>query len=286
MADPTISPSPKSTPGSKRPIGSGGTWLIDLDGVVWLAEKPIKGSGDAIRRLRENGVRVVFATNNAGPTRKELTDRLGRAGIEVDTKDVVTSGQAAARLVNPGERVFVCAGFGMVEALFERGALVVDDGPADAVVVGLTHEFDFDLLARTMEIVRAGARLIGTNEDPTHPTPDRLLPGSGAIVSAVETASQVMAEMAGKPHQAMADLVRERYPDVVFVVGDRPATDGLFARRLGVPFGLALSGVTPADHGPLDMEVDLEAPDLAALVDMVFDQTDSSDAMSRNASQR
>ena len=88
----------------------------------------------------------------------------------------------------------------------------------------------------------AAPGFIGTNEDPTHPTPQRLLPGSGALLAAVATAAQATPEVAGKPHDPMVALLRARAPDAVLVVGDRPSTDGALARRLGLPFALVRTG--------------------------------------------
>jgi 4-nitrophenyl phosphatase len=248
----------------------GPTWIVDLDGVVWLAEQPIAGSADAVRRLREAGIGVIFATNNAAPTLAELRERLSRAGISAHTEDLVTSAQAAASMLEPGTSAFPCAEGGVVEALSQRGVKVVEDGPADAVVVGWTRRFDFELLAKAASLVRAGARLIGTNEDPTHPTPRGLLPGSGALLSAVATAAQTEPEVAGKPHEPMVALLRRRAPEATLIVGDRPSTDGALARRLGLPFALTRSGVTSDGREPMVVEPDDVAADLAALVDHHF----------------
>ncbi|HMK63961.1 MAG TPA: HAD-IIA family hydrolase [Acidimicrobiales bacterium] len=251
---------------TSRSDPSGEAWVVDLDGVIWLAGEPISGSALAVARLRQRGVRIVFATNNAAPTVADLVSRLRRAGLEAQPGDVVTSAQAAASLLAPGSRVFPCAEGGVVAALTERGISVVDDGPCDAVVVGLTRRFDFDLLHRAATLVRQGARFIGTNEDATYPTPDGLLPGAGALLAAVATAAEATAEVAGKPHQPMADLIRHRVPHVSLVVGDRPSTDGALARRLGVPFALVRSGVTGDGGEPLAVRPDHDAPDLGALV--------------------
>jgi glycerol-1-phosphatase len=247
-----------------------GTWVIDLDGVVWLADDPIAGSAEAVERLRGSGIRVLFVTNNAASTPEQLTSRLHSAGIEASDADVVSSAQAAARLLDPGTTAFVCGDEGLRRALGERKVNLVDGAPADAVVVGWTGSFDFDLLERSMLVVRSGARLIGTNADPTHPVPGGLTPGAGSILAAVATASQVEPEVAGKPEKAMAALVRSLAPDVSLVVGDRPATDGLFAKRLGVEYGLVYSGVTPADHGALEHTPDIEAENLAGIVNLVL----------------
>lgn len=261
------------TAGTTRPVPGGGTWVVDLDGVVWLAGQAIPGAAEAVARLRRSGVRVVFATNNAEPTEAELVDRLARAGIRADADDLVTSAHAAAAMVAPGARVLSVGGAGLDEALRRRGAVVVgagDEDDVDAVVVGLTHDFDYGVLARAARAARRSARLIGTNEDPTHPTPEGLLPGSGALVAAVATAAQTAPAYAGKPHRPMADLLRARVSDVAVVVGDRPATDGRLAAQLGVPYALVRSGVlAPGDRPELDPDID--APDLAAVVAAVLD---------------
>lgn len=245
----TSSPATCSPTASWPPAGPG-LWVIDLDGVVWLAGEPIAGAADAIKDLRANGNDVLFATNNASPTVSELLARLARAGILAGPDDLVTSAQAAAALVESGWRVLPLADRGVFEALEARPVTIVDRAPADAVVVGWTRHFDFEGIARAMRAVRDGARLIGTNEDPTHPTPDGLLPGSGALLAAVATASGAVPLVAGKPHEPFASLVRsvasDRGLDIVAVVGDRPSTDGLLAHELGAPYALVLSGVTAA----------------------------------------
>jgi ribonucleotide monophosphatase NagD (HAD superfamily) len=95
--------------------------------------------------------------------------------------------------------------------------------------------------------VRAGARLIATNDDPTHPTPDGLLPGTGALVAAIATAAEQSPEIAGKPGAAMVALVSSRGQEVSLVIGDRPSTDGVFAAQLGAAFGLVRSDATPVE---------------------------------------
>jgi len=244
-----------------------GTWVIDLDGVIWLAQEPIPGATDAVTRLRDAGIRTLFVTNNALPTLGELIEQLATVGITTKPDELVTSAQAAASLLAPGTTAVVCAGGGVLEALADRGVTVVPEGPADAVVVGLTRGFDFDMLATAVSAVRGGARLVGTNEDATYPTPGRLLPGAGALLAAVSTAAQSAPDVAGKPHEAIVALVRKQAPDTAWVVGDRPSTDGLLARRLGVPFALVRSGVTAPGDVPSGVEPDVDAPDLAAVVD-------------------
>jgi HAD superfamily hydrolase (TIGR01450 family) len=240
--------------------------VIDLDGVIWLTGEPIAGVDAAVTALRRAGVRTLFATNNSAPTRAELHARLANCGITAPDADLVTSADVAADMVPEGSSALVLADDGVREALGRRGVKVVDDGPADAVIVGWTRSFTFDTISRAAQTVRDGARLIGTNEDPTHPTPHGLLAGGGAILAAVATAAETVPEVAGKPHQPTAAAIAARSDDLRVMVGDRPSTDGVLAAQLDIPFALVLSGVTDAHSVPVDPSPDEVAPDLAALV--------------------
>jgi len=243
------------------------TWALDLDGVLWRGELPIPGAPDAVARLRTRGERVVFLTNNAAPTIAELLEKLGRIGVATGPEDLLTSAQAAATMLQPGSTALACAGPGVREALAARGVGIVEAGPADAVVVGWHREFDFSRLARAADAVRAGARLVGTNEDATFPTPHGLLPGAGALLAAVAYASGTTPDVAGKPHAPMRRLIAERVGPVATVVGDRPSTDGTLARALGARFALVLSGVTgERELDGLEPAPDAVALDLGALV--------------------
>lgn len=237
-------------------------WLLDLDGVIWLGGEPIAGAADAVARLRAAGERVCFVTNNSSVPLAEQEAKLAAFGIAAGG-DVLTSAMAAALLLEPGQTALVCAGPGVGEALEQRGVRTVRTGDADAVVVGFHRDFDYERLRAAHAAVRGGARLIGTNDDPTYPTPDGPIPGGGAILAAVATAAGVEPVVAGKPNVAMASLVRELAGDGPHVVvGDRASTDGMFAVTLGAPFGLVLSGVTSAADLPVSPSPAWVAPDL------------------------
>ena len=244
--------------------------ILDLDGVIWRGGEPIDGSAEAVGRLRSADKRILFVTNNSNPTVDETVEKLRGFGIDVEPDELVTSAQAAASLLEEGTTALVCGGPGVEEALKARGVDPLHEGDADAVVVGFHKSFDYDRLTAAFKAVIHGARLIGTNDDPTYPTPDGPLPGGGSLLAAVATAAGVDPVVAGKPHQGMADLVRQRLGDDLdgtVLVGDRPSTDGLMAKRLGVPFILVLSGVTgEEDDDDMDVEIDGQANDLASLV--------------------
>ncbi len=247
--------------------------ICDLDGVIWLAHQPIPGSVEAVAELRRAGRRVLFVTNNSSARLADQEAALARIGIPAEG-DVLTSAISAAALVHPGERVLVCAGEGVAEAVSAVGAVPVPgDDPrgvdADVVVVGFHREFDYERMRIAATAAARGARLIATNDDATYPTPDGPIPGGGAILAAVRTASGREPVIAGKPYAPMAAAVATKLngvpPSRLLVVGDRDSTDGAFAVTVGCPFALVRSGVTPAG-APVAVPVAIDAPDLAGVL--------------------
>ncbi len=251
----------------------------DLDGVLWRGDRAIDGSADAVAALRDAGMRVAFLTNNSSRTVGVILDQLASMGVAAHADDVLTSAHAAVSLLTRelagGARVLACAGPGVRDALTAAGFEIVDEGPAEAVVVGWHHDFDFDGLDRASAAVRDGARFVATNLDATYPGRDHLLPGAGAIVAAVATASGTQPVVAGKPEPPTVALVRERLGNAGVMVGDRPSTDGALAAALGWPFALVLSGVARrcAEKGGEDVPdppPPYVADDLAHLVPLLL----------------
>ena len=231
--------------------------LCDLDGVVWLMHQPIAGSVNAVQLLKNAGHRVLFVTNNSYSVISDQENALAKIGIDAHN-DVVTSSQAAGALLRKGERVLLGGGPGAVEAVKNAGAVLAGrsddqtdseiDQEVDTVMVGFHPSFDYRGLTRLSHAVRNGARLIATNDDATYPTPRGLIPGGGSILASVVAASGVAPIIAGKPHQPMADLVRQvlGVTDLSdsWMVGDRPSTDGLFAQTVGCKFAQVLTGIS------------------------------------------
>jgi HAD superfamily hydrolase (TIGR01450 family) len=249
--------------------------LCDLDGVVWLAHQPIPGSVEAIADLRAAGHRVLFVTNNSSARVEVQEAALAAIGIPA-AGDVLTSANAAALLIEPGERVMVCGGEGVVEAVVGRGAVVVEDRAddrIDVVVVGFHRTFDYDEMLYASRAARNGARLIGTNDDATYPTPDGPIPGGGAILASIVTAAGVVPIVAGKPHGPMAQLVRATVGDSAaknaVMVGDRPETDGLMAATLGCRYAHVESGITLPGTTVVP-KPDLIAADLAGVAKVLL----------------
>jgi 4-nitrophenyl phosphatase len=225
-------------------------WVLDLDGVVWLANTPITKSPEAIHELRARGEHLRFVTNNSVLTVAKYLDKFKGMGIEVQAHELITSAMAAASLLQGGEEVYVLGQAGLLEQV-EKVATVVRDGDeidqrtirCDAVVLGWDGSFTYDKLRRAMVMIEAGARFIATNADPTYPTPQGLIPGAGSILAALECATRQNATVAGKPNPAIVELTRASLDGESVMVGDRYSTDGVFAHALGIPFYLIESDV-------------------------------------------
>jgi HAD superfamily hydrolase (TIGR01450 family) len=248
------------------------TWLLDLDGVVWRGDRPIPGSPEGISRLRDRGARVGFCTNNSSLTLHDYRQKLTDLGIEVQPHEILTSAVAVAGALRPGERVHLCAGPGVLEAVEAAGATRVPPGePADTVIVGFHRDFDYEAMTLACRTVWDGARLLATNDDPRYPSDSGPAPGCGAILASIERATGHRAEIAGKPHPPMVALVRERFGPDGIVVGDTPATDGALASALGWPFALVATGNTD-EHTSLEHAPALRAADLAEVVATLLDR--------------
>jgi 4-nitrophenyl phosphatase len=225
-------------------------WVLDLDGVVWLANTPLPNSPQAIRVLRDRGEQLRFVTNNSVLTVAKYLNKFKGMDIEVQADELITSSMAAASLLQGGEDVYVIGQAGLVEQVQKVATPVLDsdvlDQPGtrcDAVVVGWDGSFTYAKLRRAMAMIEGGAKFIATNTDATYPTPDGLIPGAGSIVAALECATRQRAIVAGKPNSPIVELTRRALEGESVMVGDRYSTDGAFAHALGIPFYLIESDV-------------------------------------------
>jgi HAD superfamily hydrolase (TIGR01450 family) len=226
-------------------------FLIDLDGVVWIGREMVPGAVVTLRQLIERGQEIVFVTNNSVQAPASYASRLREAGIPVADERVLTSGAATAQLaaerVGAGSTAFVIGAPGFKEMVAAAGLILLDEQAAegaDAVVVSGHREFDYAELLAATRALQNGAALFATSRDPTLPMADGPWPGTGATLAAVETASGVRAETAGKPARRLFDQAKDLIAGAerVAMVGDRIASDIEGGRRAGLMTILVLTG--------------------------------------------
>ena len=229
--------------------------LLDLDGVVYLGGTGIPGAAAALGKAHAAGMKLAYVTNNAFRTPAAVAALLTGLGVPAEPSDVVTSAQAAARLLAEhlpaGAPVLVIGGTGLRLAVRERGLRPVStaaDKPL-AVVQGYFPGLSYTLLAEGGLAVRAGALFVATNADLTLPRQNGQAPGNGSLIQVIATATGVTPLVAGKPEPPLhRETVIRTGAKRPLVVGDRLDTDILGASRVGVDSLLVLTGVTsPAE---------------------------------------
>jgi len=224
-----------------------GNILCDLDGVVYLGENEIPGSGRALTDLDAAGYQLLFITNNATRSREEASAKILRvSGYACNPHQIITSAMAGASLVGPSRTATLLVGAaGAREELVALGCpMVTEAGSAEAVLVGLDTSLDYGLLTEATRAILNGARFVATNMDPTFPLPDGPAPGAGALVALLIATTDHQPEVAGKPHEPIRRLIKERLADgPVYVVGDRDMTDLAMGRAEGWSTVLVQSGI-------------------------------------------
>jgi len=241
------------------PLDGVDTILADLDGVVYAGSGPIPHAVESLSSAAE-GRRLAYITNNAARTDATVAEHLTRLGLPTQPHEVVTSPQAAMRLlaqmIPAGSTILIVGGEGLVVEAEKAGYRVTRssaDSPA-AVVQGFAREVDWTQLAEAAFALKVpeadgGIPWIATNTDWTIPQERGIAPGNGTLVSAVHTAVGRLATVAGKPEVPIFEEAVARFKSQApLFIGDRIDTDILGANRAGIPSALVLTGVDRPKH--------------------------------------
>lgn len=235
------------------PLDGRDTLLLDLDGVVYRGPDPIDHAVASIQKAAKKA-RIAYLTNNAARTDASVAGHLSSFGLTVAADDVVTSPQAALRvlgtLVEPGALVMVVGGEGITVELEKAGYRVTrsaDDNP-DAVVQGFAPHVGWEHLAEAAYALQHDhVHWVATNTDWTIPQKRGIAPGNGTLVSAVHLAVGRLPVFAGKPEKPIYDEALERYGATnPLAIGDRLDTDIAGANRAGITSALVLTGIDQA----------------------------------------
>jgi len=251
--------------------------ILDMDGVIWKADAPIGNLAEIFARIKAQGLQYVFATNNGTKTPEQYVQRLVEFGVHAEPWQVVTSALGVAHMLvqkfPPGTKIFVIGEAGIRQSLIEKGfeILPVDYAPsAEIVVMGLDRGIDFAKMLEATLLVRRGIPFYATNPDKTFPTPRGEIPGAGAWVSVITTATNVEPIFAGKPYPFMMELSLEMLGTKnkeTLVVGDRLETDIAAGEAVGCPTALVLSGVATREQANAWLpKIDIIIDDLKTLI--------------------
>lgn len=241
------------------------SFIIDMDGVLYRGHEPVPGAKEFLKYLQEQGLPFILATNNSSLTPGQYVAKLAAMDIEVTEEHILTSGQATAmhlaQIAPPKAKIYVIGEEGLLSAVRDRD-FVITDKEVDFVVVGLDSQLTYEKLKIATLSIRAGARFIGTNPDTTLPTELGLVPGNGAILAALESASGVSPLIIGKPHPILLRLAMEKLgatSDDTAIIGDRLETDIRGGTEVDLTTILVLTGISDRK----ELETSPFQPDLA-----------------------
>jgi len=225
--------------------------MLDLDGVVYIGSSAVDGAPEHLQAASASGLHLAYITNNAARPPSAVVEHLRALGIAANDEDVVTSAQAAARLVAQqvptGTAVFVIGGDGLFDALAEQGLTAVQsisDEPA-AVVSGYHPDLQWKTVINGAILVKRGLPWVASNTDLIVPTAHGPGPGNGVLVDAVARYAGRAPVVAGKPQRPLfEETIRRVGGKKPVVVGDRLDTDIEGAVNSGFDSLLVMTGVT------------------------------------------
>lgn len=226
--------------------------FMDIDGVLYRGRTPINGSREFIDYLLEDGIQFICVTNNSAKTPADYSNRLKKMGIKIEEKNIINSGVATVEFLKDTflkekEKLsaYVIGGEGLISLIKDSGIRIEENNP-DIVVVGWDVEFTYEKMKKASLAIQKGAIYIGTNPDTTYPSEEGILPGCGAILASITTASGVEPIIVGKPRPLIMEMAAKRISakkEKSLMVGDRIDTDILAGRNFGIQTALVLSGV-------------------------------------------
>jgi glycerol-1-phosphatase len=230
------------------------TFLLDLDGCVWVGDEPTPGAVEAIGALRAAGRRLAFVTNDARHAEDDFVRKLWRLGFQAAREEVVTVGGALQHVLAESEHAtaFVVGSPAVHRHVADAGLRILNGSDladrADIVVLSGHDRFDYAELKGAVQAAMRGAEVWCTGRDATFPMPDGPWPATGAVVAAVETSAGVTARSVGKPEPQLFLTALDRLggDGRALVVGDRLDADVAGARAAGLDGAIVLTGATTA----------------------------------------
>lgn len=227
-------------------------FIIDMDGVIYHGNKLLPGVNEFVSWMENTGKKYLFLTNASERTPKELHEKLKRLGINVGEDHFYTSALATASFLasqKPDGSAYIIGDAGLIHALYSAGYTINNVNP-DYVVVGDTHGYNFEKIELAVNLVRKGARLIGTNPDISGPVETGITPSTKALIAPIEIASGKEAYFVGKPNPLMMRIALKKLGtkrEDAIVIGDRMDTDIRCGLESEIDTLLVLSGITSAD---------------------------------------
>ncbi len=232
----------------KKPLKDKKLFIFDMDGTIYLGNRVFPFAVEFIKKLRADGKKVLFFTNNASKNPEVYLDRLTKMGFEPSREEIMTAGDVTVRFLlteRPGKRVFLL-GTPMLAESFEKAGITLSD-EADIVVTSFDTTLTYEKLEKACTLIRNGAEYLCTHPDFNCPTETGFIPDSGAIAAAVTASTGVRPRFFGKPYKDTAEMILSYTgckAKEACIFGDRLYTDIALGKNSGIYAVLVLTGET------------------------------------------
>ena len=249
-------------------------FVFDLDGTVYMGDKPIPGTVAFIRKNLDR-FDIHFLTNNTSRNLDDYVAKLQGLGIAATLPRMLSPLiPLADRLEREGIREIYPVGNANFRQYLEMRLpdLRFGNSPdCEVVVVGYDTELTYCKLAESCLLLQnPEVRFWATHPDNVCPSPKGPLPDTGSFLALYEKAVNRKPEFVfGKPSTLIVEPLLARYrPEEMVMVGDRLYTDKVMAENAGMDFILVLSGESRReDLAKLERQPTLVLDDLGPLVD-------------------
>ena len=220
-----------------------------MDGVLVHENKALPGAADLIQQWLDRGTEFLVLTNNSMFTPRDLAARLRTSGLDVPEERIWTSANATAEFLKQQKSdgtAYVIGQAGIITALHDAGFTMTDNDP-EFVVVGETRSYSFESITQAIRLIDRGARFISTNPDATGPSPDGIMPATGAINALITKATGREPYIVGKPNPMMFRSALNQigaHSEVTGMIGDRMDTDIIAGMEAGLHTVLVTTGIS------------------------------------------
>jgi len=224
-------------------------FICDMDGVIYHGNALLPGVKEFVAWLRAENKSFLFLTNSSERSPRELHQKMGRLGIDIEPEHFYTSALATAVFLStqkPGGSAYVIGEAGLTNALYDAGITMNEVNP-DYVVMGEARSYNLETLQHAVNLVLRGAKLIGTNPDLTGPVEKGVTPATGALIAPIELATGSQAYFVGKPNPLMMRHALKRLGclrEETVIIGDRMDTDIIAGIESEIETVLVMSGVS------------------------------------------
>ena len=250
--------------------------IFDMDGVIWKGNQPLADLSYIFSTLQERGLRFILATNNTTLSIENFLLKLNNFDVILDKWQVINSSLATAIYLQnhfpDGGPVHILGEEGLSTTLREF-KFYHQEKDVLAVVVGLDRDVTYKKLKLASFAIQTGVPFIGTNPDPSLPTPEGLIPGTGTMLAALKAASGITPKCIGKPEPELYNLALNRLntnPEETLVIGDRLETDIAGGQNIGCLTCAVLTGVASKNDAiSWTPKIDYILNDISEILDVV-----------------